>query len=107
MFWDPLYRLTQQGVTVFVTTHYMDEAEHCENLAFIYFGRIIPSGAPHAIVAAALPEYVLTLETPDPIDSMQTVHRLKDSGRLTAAMQVKFPSLEDAFIALVERANAM
>src|SRR5512139_1949185 len=39
-FWDLLYRLARGGTTIFVTTHYMDEAEQCHRLAFIYQGRI-------------------------------------------------------------------
>ena len=34
-FWDLLYKLVEEGITVFITTHYMDEAEHCHRLAFI------------------------------------------------------------------------
>lgn len=45
-FWDLLYDLAARGVTLFVTTHYMDEAAHCNQLAFIYRGRIIAKGSP-------------------------------------------------------------
>jgi ABC-2 type transport system ATP-binding protein len=45
-FWDLLYELAARGVTLFVTTHYMDEAAHCNELAFIYRGRIIAEGSP-------------------------------------------------------------
>ncbi|MBU4161741.1 MAG: ABC transporter ATP-binding protein [Actinobacteria bacterium] len=45
-FWDLLYELAGRGVTLFVTTHYMDEAAHCNQLAFIYRGRIIAEGSP-------------------------------------------------------------
>ncbi len=45
-FWDLLYDLAARGVTLFVTTHYMDEAAHCNQLAFIYRGRIIAEGSP-------------------------------------------------------------
>ena len=44
-FWDLLYELAGRGVTLFVTTHYMDEASHCNQLAFIYNGRLIAEGA--------------------------------------------------------------
>jgi ABC-2 type transport system ATP-binding protein len=43
-FWDLIYEVAAQGVTVFVTTHYMDEAEHCDRLALIYRGRMIALG---------------------------------------------------------------
>ncbi|MGE5139231.1 MAG: ABC transporter ATP-binding protein, partial [Rudaea sp.] len=45
-FWRLLYTLAAQGTTVFVTTHYMDEAEQCHRLAFIHDGRIVALGTP-------------------------------------------------------------
>jgi ABC-2 type transport system ATP-binding protein len=45
-FWELIYELAQAGVTVFVSTHYMDEAEHCDWLALIDAGRIVASGSP-------------------------------------------------------------
>ncbi|MGC4153636.1 MAG: ABC transporter ATP-binding protein [Propionicimonas sp.] len=45
-FWELLYELAEQGITLFVTTHYMDEATHCNRLAFIYGGRLIARGTP-------------------------------------------------------------
>lgn len=48
-FWDLIYDLSGQGVTVFVTTHYMDEAEYCNRLGLIYRGRLIALGTPHEL----------------------------------------------------------
>ncbi len=48
-FWRLLYRLAADGTTVFVTTHYMDEAEQCRRLAFIHAGRIVAEGTPGEI----------------------------------------------------------
>jgi ABC-2 type transport system ATP-binding protein len=45
-FWELIYDLASRGVTVFVSTHYMDEAEHCDWLALINAGRIVASGSP-------------------------------------------------------------
>lgn len=45
-FWQLIHNLAADGVTVFVTTHYMDEAEYCDRLALIYRGRLIAVGAP-------------------------------------------------------------
>ncbi len=45
-FWDLIYRMAKDGVTVFVTTHYMDEAEHCHRVCLIYRGRIVAMGTP-------------------------------------------------------------
>ncbi len=48
-FWNLLYDLSDQGTTIFVTTHYMDEAENCRRLAFIQRGRIVARGSPEEI----------------------------------------------------------
>lgn len=48
-FWDLLYALSDDGATIFVTTHYMDEAERCQELAFILRGRLIAQGSPQQI----------------------------------------------------------
>ena len=45
-FWDVIGALSEQGTTIIVTTHYLDEAEHCDHLSFITAGRIIASGTP-------------------------------------------------------------
>src|SRR3972149_6509853 len=44
--WDLLYALVERGTSILVTTHYMDEAENCHHLAFIYQGRIVAHGSP-------------------------------------------------------------
>lgn len=48
-FWDLIYDMSEEGKTLFATTHYMDEAEHCHRLAFIFEGRIIAMGTPDEI----------------------------------------------------------
>ena len=45
-FWDLIYQLSEAGQTVFVTTHYMDEAEYCHRLALMYKGKMIALGSP-------------------------------------------------------------
>jgi len=64
-FWDLLYDLASRGVTLFVTTHYMDEASHCNQLAFIYRGRLIAEGAPHDIRRDLIAEQVLEVSVRD------------------------------------------
>ena len=54
-FWEFIKQLTAQGVTVFVTTHYMDEAQHCDRVVMINEGRIVASGSPVDIIRDALP----------------------------------------------------
>jgi ABC-2 type transport system ATP-binding protein len=53
-FWDLIAELSRQGVTVFVTTHYMDEAEHCDRLTMIYSGRKIAEATPRGLMTSEL-----------------------------------------------------
>jgi drug efflux transport system ATP-binding protein len=48
-FWDLIVTLAEQGTTVFVTTHYMDEAEHCHRLALINQGKLVALGSPREL----------------------------------------------------------
>jgi ABC-2 type transport system ATP-binding protein len=52
-FWDLIYQLSEQGRTIFVTTHYMDEAEYCHRLALMYKGKIVALDTPAALMQAA------------------------------------------------------
>jgi ABC-2 type transport system ATP-binding protein len=65
-FWELLYELAEEGTTVLVTTHYMDEAEHCQNLAFIQRGRIIAQGSPAAIKGTHMRGQVLEIDSNRP-----------------------------------------
>jgi ABC-2 type transport system ATP-binding protein len=60
-FWELLYDLAHQGVTLFVTTHYMDEATHCNRLAFIYRGTIIAEGTPQEVKADLTADTILQI----------------------------------------------
>jgi ABC-2 type transport system ATP-binding protein len=55
-FWAFIGQLTSEGVTVFVTTHYMDEARHCDRVVMINEGKIVASGRPPEIIRSVLPE---------------------------------------------------
>jgi ABC-2 type transport system ATP-binding protein len=55
-FWEFIKKLTAEGVTVFVTTHYMDEAEHCNRVVMINAGKIVASGTPGDIIREACPD---------------------------------------------------
>jgi ABC-2 type transport system ATP-binding protein len=52
-FWDQIHRLADQGLTVLVSTHYMDEAERCHEIAYILYGRILARGTVAQVIAQA------------------------------------------------------
>ncbi|HOO00029.1 MAG TPA: ABC transporter ATP-binding protein [Syntrophales bacterium] len=55
-FWNFIRELTREGITVFVTTHYMDEATNCDRLVMINQGRIVAQGPPGGIIRDACPD---------------------------------------------------
>lgn len=61
-FWELLHDLAASGVTLFVTTHYMDEATHCNRLAFIYRGDIIAEGTPAEVKGDLMRDTILRVE---------------------------------------------
>ncbi|MGB9301884.1 MAG: ABC transporter ATP-binding protein [Anaerolineae bacterium] len=65
-FWDLLYELSEGGTTIFVTTHYMDEAEHCQSLAFIHLGRIVARGTPQEIKEKIMKGQVMEIDCLNP-----------------------------------------
>jgi ABC-2 type transport system ATP-binding protein len=65
-FWDLLYALSSQGRTIFVTTHYMDEAEHCQRMAFIQNGRLVALGSPEAIKLEKMQGEVMEIDCDAP-----------------------------------------
>ena len=72
-FWDLIYQLAAEGVTVFVTTHYMDEAEYCDRLAMIYRGELVAIGTPDELKIRYMNADILNLECPDPFNMLQVV----------------------------------
>ena len=81
-FWDLLYRLVAENVTVFVTTHYMDEAEHCHRLAFIQHGKIIAYGSPEKIKKEMMRGQVLELAPSDATQAVKILESARREGRL-------------------------
>jgi len=81
-FWDLLYQFVAEGVTVFVTTHYMDEAEHCHRLAFIQRGKIIAYGSPAEIKSEMMHGQVLEIETSDAVETVKVLRDAQTSGSL-------------------------
>jgi ABC-2 type transport system ATP-binding protein len=81
-FWNLLYEQAASGVTIFVTTHYMDEAEHCQRLAFIRHGMIIAQGSPEQIKNEIMPGQVLEIAPSDPEGAVEVVRSARNAGRL-------------------------
>ncbi len=77
-FWDLIYELSAQGVTIFVTTHYMEESEYCDRLGIIYHGELIALGTPRSLKTEHMPDAVLEIECDRANDAMAVVERLAD-----------------------------
>jgi ABC-2 type transport system ATP-binding protein len=132
-FWEQIHRIAAEGTTVLVTTHYMDEAERCHRLAFIFGGRLLDVGTPEEIVerrelrAAELevadavraaetlrarPEvdetaqygHVLRVVTRDRADAVALAEEaLAGAGIAILRAREAHPTVEDAFVSMVRR----
>ena len=69
-FWDLIYDLSGKGVTVFVTTHYMDEAENCDRLGLIYRGELAALGTPEELKTRLMKEEVVEIRCERPQDAI-------------------------------------
>ena len=130
-FWKLIDGMSAAGTTVFVTTHYMDEADYCDRLALIYRGRIVAEGTPTELRREYMKRDVLELETDDTVRAMDVLSRngvdaaifgstlhvtvdsaeadsrpiialLEESGMVVKRCSKIAPSLEDVFVALIE-----
>lgn len=132
-FWDLIYDLAEGGTTVFVSTHYMEEAEYCHRLALMNRGRIIALDRPGTL-KRTLHQPLLELHTDDPPKAVEALTRapgvisaamfgravhvmvedeqaarsalpgvLASAGRTCEKLEPVEPSLEDVFVALVQR----
>jgi ABC-2 type transport system ATP-binding protein len=131
-FWTEIHRLAAEGLTVLVSTHYMDEAERCHALAYIAYGRLLAQGTVEEVVAAAhlttwtvagegLNDLAARLESLPGVDMVAPFgSSLHVSGRDAAALDRAIepfrndgrwrwtpgePTLEDVFIDLVAHAE--
>jgi ABC-2 type transport system ATP-binding protein len=80
-FWELIHQMAAEGVTVFVTTHYMDEAEYCNRLVLIYRGRIVASGSPAELKRDAMHGELLLVEgepLPAAIEALQNQDGIHD-----------------------------
>jgi len=74
-FWDLLYTLSDEGRTIFVTTHYMDEAEHCHRLAFIQRGCLVALGSPEEIKLEKMHGQVMEIDCAAPEVAMGVLRK--------------------------------
>ena len=134
LFWNLIYELAaERGMTVLVTTHYMDEAEQCDRLAFILNGKLIAEGMPHDL-KGGLRGRIFEVEPPPQVDPFEALSQVKGAPPLddaylfgrrlrvvarpaevgeARALVARFgapaaaePSLEDVFVSLARRQPA-
>ncbi len=77
IFWELIYQLSTGGTTVFVTTHYMDEAEHCNTIGFIYAGRLVATGSPAELKGMLRESSTWEVECDRPIDAIDQLQGLE------------------------------
>ena len=77
-FWDLIGNLASTGVTVLVTTHYLDEAEHCNRLAIIHRGQMVALGSAHELKRAFEDRPILDVQSPRPVELMAALERLPE-----------------------------
>ena len=70
-FWDLIHHMAAEGVTVFVTTHYMEEAEYCNRLALIFRGKMVALGTPSELKRDSMTGELLLVEC-DPLGTAQS-----------------------------------
>jgi ABC-2 type transport system ATP-binding protein len=82
-FWDLIHQMASEGVTVFVTTHYMEEAEYCNRLALIFRGKIVALGTPSELKRDSMKGDLLLVECEplgDAVEALQTAPGLIDAA---------------------------
>ena len=123
LFWQIIYKLANQGTTILVTTHFLDEAEHCDNIAFIYNGRLVANDTP-ANLKNTLPGKIYKISSENPVVFLDEINNkyknILDSYIFGKSIRIRineseieffkkynieevFPSLEDVFIHLVKQ----
>jgi len=75
-FWALIHDLSTTGHTIFVSTHYMDEAEYCHRVALMYRGKVIALGTPTELKHGLDSHFLLNLDAADPLDTMRAIEKL-------------------------------
>ncbi|MGA7614279.1 MAG: ABC transporter ATP-binding protein [Thermoanaerobaculia bacterium] len=76
-FWELIYQMSDGGVTVFVTTHYMEEAEYCERLGLIYRGELIALGTPMELKTESMKDVVLDVHCTRPFEAIEPLQKME------------------------------
>ncbi len=104
-FWNLIYEMAEAGITIFVTTHYMDEAEYCDRIALIYGGNMIAMGTPIELKTELVQQnqgemrYNQREVNQTQLENRDILH--KDENKNIDIM----PSMEEVFIALIEEVD--
>ncbi len=98
-FWELIHQMADQGVTVFVTTHYMDEAEYCNRLALINRGRMVALGTPGELKRTALAGELLLVECA-PLEAglaaLRGAPEIADAAVFGSALHARSPRAQSA-----------
>jgi ABC-2 type transport system ATP-binding protein len=98
-FWDLIHSMTAEGITVLVTTHYMDEAEYCNRLVLIFQGRIVASGSPTELKQTAMSGELLFIAC-EPLslalDTLRAMPEVTDAAVFGNALHVVVPEAAQA-----------
>src|SRR6202166_4909053 len=101
LLWDLLFELSGHGITFFVTTHYMDEAERCSHVAYIYYGKLIADGTPNSLreLPDVQPPGTLRVEitTPEVTKALRFARQLPGIRSATIFGQSIHALIEDHF----------
>jgi ABC-2 type transport system ATP-binding protein len=98
-FWDLIYDLADNKVTVFVTTHYMEEAEYCNRIGLINHGKLIAAGTPQQLKKNHIDGEVYEVETPDvlaAVETMADIDGVLDAAVFGRTMHVRLKKAADA-----------
>jgi ABC-2 type transport system ATP-binding protein len=105
-FWALINQLSDQGVTVFVTTHYLDEAEHCHRLALMHAGRIALMGTVQEMKATFTDRAIVEIRTGSPMEALRALDGLptvEKSSLFGTALHVLLKPRERGTAALEQR----
>ncbi|HEX8926257.1 MAG TPA: ABC transporter ATP-binding protein, partial [Terriglobales bacterium] len=98
-FWDLIHEMASHGVTVFVTTHYMDEAEYCNRLVLIYRGQIVAQGTPTELKTNAMNGELLLIEghpLGEMLEALQSAPGVIDAAVFGSAIHVVVRNAEQS-----------